>query len=132
MNEFTIKSSDSDLKLVLSDIEGDYFNAQISSSHINAKRKVYAYTDAYGFANLFEYLASQTKPWDGKESWSSLEQEFEFTASCSTLGTVTFTIELSHYGCVEEWSVKTEIKSEFGQLPSLAKSAREFFGESPS
>jgi len=132
MSELQIKSATSDLELILSDINGDYFSAQIEASHINAKRKVWAYTDAYGFADLLENLSSLTSPWEGEEVWESLEGEFRFSASCSKLGQITFEVALLHQGCPEEWLLQTQIKYEFGQLPKLAKSARAFFGESPS
>jgi hypothetical protein len=61
MKEFRIKSSDSDLELILSDIHGDYFKARIASNHINSVREVYAYTDAYGFADMMESLATHEK-----------------------------------------------------------------------
>ena len=132
MTKFQIKSSDTDLMLILSDINGDYFKAQLVSSRLNAMREVWAYTDAYGFADLLEQLASREKPWEGEEIWQSIEGEFKFSASCNHVGKVKFRVELNHIGHAEEWEAKTEINSEFGQLPHLAKSAREFFGESPS
>lgn len=132
MSEFIIKSSTSDLALVLSDIKGDYFKASLQSSHLNAIREVYAYTDAYGFADLIEFLASQKQPWKGEEGWESLEGEFKLTATCSVLGKVTFKIILSERtGGDEEWLVETGLAYELGQLEKLAKSARAFFGESP-
>lgn len=132
MTEFRIKSSDSDLELILKDIKGDYFVAQIISGHLNVRREVWAYTDAHGLADLFEWLASQNRPWSDKQFWESLEGEFRFSATCSSLGKITFEVEFNHYSCAEEWLVKTKISSELGQLPALAKQAREFFGESPS
>ena len=126
--ELKLKSSDTDLEISFTNINGDNFTVQIISSNLNVKREVWAYTDAHGLAELFEWLANQKKPWGKKEKWESLEGEFTFSASCSSLGTVTFEIELNHYGCAEEWLVKTQISSEFGQLPTLAKQARSFFG----
>ena len=131
MSEFIIKSCNSDLRLKLHNIEGDYFDAEVSSAQVSAKRKVYAYTDAHSFADLMEYLASQTKPWKNPESWGSLECEFEIIASCDIQGHVTFSVSISEVngGC-EDWDLKLDIASEFGQLPQLAKSARDFFGPS--
>jgi hypothetical protein len=62
MPEFRIKSSDSDLALVFSDIHSDYFNVSIESIRISATCEVYGYSDAYEFAGLFEFLAAQTQP----------------------------------------------------------------------
>jgi len=132
MKEFRIKSSDSDLELILSDIQGDYFKARIASDHINSVREVYAYTDAYGLADMMESLASHEKGWPDIRLWETIEGEFKISAKCSKLGKVTFEIEFSHFGYAEEWLVKTKLNTELGQLPRLAKSTRAFFGKSPS
>ena len=132
MNEFRIKSVDTDLELILSDIKGEYFKVRLVSGHINVVREVWAYTDAYGFADLMEHLATYEKPWLEAQRWESIEGEFKFSATCSKLGKVTFELEFCHYGCSEEWQVKTQLNSELGQLPKLAKSAKKFFGKSPS
>jgi Family of unknown function (DUF6228) len=129
--EFRIKSSDSDLELVFSDIHSDYFNVSIKSIRISATCEVYGYSDAYGFAGLFEFLAAQIQPWKGEETWISLEGEFEFSATCSNLGQITFAVTLSDNRCAEPWQMNTEISQEMGQLPHLARSARSFFGPSP-
>jgi hypothetical protein len=132
MNEFRIKSSYSDLELILSDFQGEYFKARIASDHINSVHEVYAYTDAYGFADMMESLASQEKGWAYIRRWETIEGEFKVSVKCSKLGQVTFEIELSNYGPSEEWLVKTQLNTELGQMPRLAKSARAFLGESPS
>lgn len=128
MNEFKIKSVDSDLELTIGELKEDFFTARVVSGHLNAEREVYAYTDAYGFGHFLEKLAAYEKPWLQAERWESLEGEFKIYATCSKLGHVTFELELSHVGCSEEWLVKTQLNSELGQLPKLAKSARAFFG----
>jgi Family of unknown function (DUF6228) len=131
MPEFRIQSSDSDLALVLSDIRGDYFGISVESRRLSAICEIWGYTDAYGFADLWEFLASQTQPWQGEKTWISLEGEFEFSATCSSLGQLTFTITLSDNRCAEPWQMTTELRQEMGQLPNLARSARTFFGPSP-
>jgi Family of unknown function (DUF6228) len=131
MNEFSIKSSDSDLALVFSDIHSDYFNVSIKSIRISATCKVWGYTDAHGFAGLLELLAAQTQPWQGKETWISLEGTVELSITCSNLGQLTFTITLSNNRCAEPWEMTTELRQEMGQLPHLARSARSFFGPAP-
>ena len=130
MSQFTIKSCNSDISLVLSNIKDDYFDVHITSSTVNVIRTVYAYTNAYLFADLMEHLASFDTPWLEIETWGSLEGEFKFTATCDSLGHVTFNIDLRKFTGSEDWSVVIDIASEFGQLPQLAKAARSFFGES--
>ncbi|PCJ51358.1 MAG: hypothetical protein COA79_26505 [Planctomycetota bacterium] len=131
MSEFIIESCKSDLRLVLSNYKGDYFDVEITSASVSAKRKVYAYTDAHTFADFMEHLASKIKPWTTIETWKSLECELEIIVICDVLGHVTFTVELSKTNGSEDWILKQDIESEFGQLPTLAKSAREFFGPTP-
>jgi Family of unknown function (DUF6228) len=131
MDEFRIKSCSSDTELLFTHTNSDYFVAEIASSHIKAVREIWAYTDSYSFADLIEWMASQEHPWKGAQYWESLEGEFKFSATCNSLGQVTFEVGLNHCGITEEWSIKTQICSEFGSLPILAKSARKFFGESP-
>lgn len=131
MNEFVIKSSDSDLKLILSDIKGDYFKVSLVSNHLSAFREVWAYTDAYGFADLLEYISSLQKPWEDTVSWGSIEGDFKISITCNILGKVKFQIELSSTGEDEDWFIKTYLNTELGQLESLAKAARKFFGSSP-
>ena len=122
-------SSLSELELRLFNSQGDYFSVEIISPSINAVREVWAYTDAYTLADLLEALASQDKPWESSESWESLEGEFKFGATCTKLGQVIFEIELNQVESAEEWCIKTQVRSDFGALPMIAKLARSFFGE---
>ena len=128
MKEFLIKSSETEATLLFSEIQGDYFVVALSSAAVSARREVWAYTDSHGLASLFEWMASQSKPWSKTEVWESLEGEFKLCASCSSVGVVTFDIEMNHMGCAEEWRIKSQLKSEFGQLTDLAVKARAFFG----
>ena len=69
------------------------------------------------------------KDGEGQRRWETIEGEFKISAKCSRLGQVTFEIEFSQYSRAEEWVVKTQLNTELGQMPRLAKSAREFFGK---
>jgi len=132
MSTFKIQSARTDMKMAFSSIEGDYFTVRLISDRVSATRKVWGYTDSYLLADLFEWLASQERPWADRQSWESLEGELKVSAACSSLGAVTFEVELSEYGTAEEWHVSTQICAEFGQLPAYAKQVRKFFGKSPS
>ena len=88
--------------------------------------------DAQKNSVLMEGLAFHEKGWSDRQQWETIKGEFKVSAKCSKLGQVTFEIEFSHYGCAEEWLVKTQLNTELGQVPRLAKSARAFFGKSPS
>lgn len=128
---FAIKSTESDLKLVLSELNGEFFTSRLVSEHLSALRVVCTYTDSHGLANLLERVSKREKPWDGEEYWEGIEGDFRLSVSCSSLGVITFMIRLTHYGIGENWKVETELKSEMGQLPEIARSARVFFGPSP-
>ena len=131
MSEFTIKSNNSDLCLRLTNVKGDYFTAQVISNRLSAHISVWAYSDSYGFADFFDWLAIQDKPWDGEQCWQSLEGEFKVAATCSSLGVIMFKVYFEHFGDDEDWKIETEIRSEMGQMPELARTARIFFGKSP-
>lgn len=105
MSDFRIESSETDATLLFTWIRGDYFTVCLSSGPVNASRDVWAYTDEHGLADLFEWMASQSKPWGAAEGWESIEGKFKIYASCSTLGTVTFDIQMNHLGVSEEWGV---------------------------
>lgn len=77
-------------------------------------------------------LSSYEKPWTDIKRWESIDGEFKISAACSRLGKVTFELELSHYGFSEEWAVKTQLNSETGQLPRIAKSAQASLVQRPA
>jgi len=129
MKEFCIKSVDSDLRLVFNNFNGVYFTVHLVSIYLTVVRKVWVFSEPCDFPDLIESLASYEKPWKGVRRWESLEREFMFSATCNIRGNVTFEIELVHYDIAEYWLVKTQLNSEFGQLPNLAKAARSFFGD---
>jgi hypothetical protein len=131
MKEFRIKSSLSDIELRLFNIQGDYFTVEIVSGSMKAIREVWAYTDAYTFADLIEALAFHERPWEGSKSWESLKGEFKFSATCTKLGQVMFEVELSQSENTECWLIKSQIRSDFGALSTLARYARVFFGNTP-
>jgi Family of unknown function (DUF6228) len=123
---FSPKSS-----LVISNLCGEGFTASIASTRINATLGVWTYGDSQSFADFIEDLSSQAKPWQGTETWESIEGEFKLSATCSNLGEVTFRIVLSDNDCPEPWQVTTGIKQGLGELTDLARSARKFFSPSP-
>ncbi|UUD63571.1 hypothetical protein D16iCDA_18110 [Pseudomonas seleniipraecipitans] len=127
---FAIHSTESGNTLIFDDVQGDYFSACFSSSAQSVKREVWAYTDAYGLANLFEYLASHELPWQTSEKWESIEGEFMLEATCNSRGIVNFKVSISNLGITEPWKFEGNVCTELGQLPALAKSARQFFGVS--
>lgn len=127
---FAIHSTESGNTLIFDDVQGDYFSVCFNSSALSIKREVWAYTDAYGLANLFECLACHELPWLTSEKWESIEGEFSLVATCNSRGIVNFNVCILDLGNAEPWKFEGNICTELGQLPAIAKSARQFFGVS--
>ncbi len=130
---FSIKSNASDREVVFLDPRPDYFVVSLRGFSVRAIREVYAYPDALGLLALFNRLAEYALPWNGAESWESLEGEFSLAATCSALGQVSITVSIRDvFGTAEEWRVEASLVTEMGQLPSIAANASTFFvGVSP-
>lgn len=52
---FSIRSTESDAELVFLSHRGDYFDIELRSRQLSAAREVWAYTDAYGLADLLNF-----------------------------------------------------------------------------
>ena len=125
---FSINSNSSGRQLVFLDPRSDYFVIELRGAGVEARRNVYAYTDARGLAKLFSRLAGHERPWVQAERWESLEGEFELGARCSALGDVTFSVRIRDMlGGPEEWEVRANLVTELGQLPGIASRAEVFF-----
>ena len=127
---FYIRSTESGNELIFDDVKGDNFTVCFKSFELSVKREVWAYTDAHGLSNLFNRLAAHELPWSSTESWESIEGEFSLHATCNSRGVVNFKLCISNSGNAEPWSFSGNICTEIGQLPSIAKSAQQFFGVS--
>jgi hypothetical protein len=126
---FSIRSSSSDRELVFSNLDGDYFTVELLGSSVRSTRHVYAYTDAKGLARFFATLAAHSHPWAGAESWGSIEGEFKLSAECSTVGHVSFKIEICDmFGGPEQWQLSAVLATELELLPAIAANAKSFFG----
>lgn len=125
-----IQSTESGNTLIFDDVQGDYFSVCFTSSAQVVKREVWAYTDAYGLTNVFEYLAGHDLPWQTTEKWESIEGEFMLEATCNSRGIANFKVTISSLGITEPWKFEGSICTELSQLPALAKLARQFFGVS--
>ena len=125
-----IKSTQSSLKLVVSDLRDEYFTATISSPYLTASADVCTFTDSHGLPNLLERLAGHDTAWQGEETWEGIEGNLKLTASCSSLGAVKFTIQLRDFPG-EVWQANTELNTEMSELAGIAADARKLFGPSP-
>jgi len=127
-DSFVIASVKSPLTLTISEVKGESFLVSLSSPFLSATRGVYSYPDSKGISDLFQQIARSERPWEGQVSWESIEGEFRLSASCSSLGSVTFDIRLRQFNGEEDWDVETDLLSELGQLPNIATNARRLFG----
>ncbi|APE00815.1 hypothetical protein ALT761_02371 [Alteromonas sp. 76-1] len=125
--EFSIVSSISNNSLRFSSLEPEYVTVDLSGV-VSASVRVCTYTDENGISNWLNKLASFSKPWKSVIEWQSLESQFSISATCSSLGEVRLSFQLSDmHGHPEEWHVTSSILTDFGQLPVLAKQAERFF-----
>ncbi len=113
---------------MFSDYGPDYFTIELRGSSARSIRRVYTFPGARDLARFFSKLAAYHQPWEGVESWESPEGEFKLSSSCSTVGHVSFQIEIREkFGGPEEWELSAVLATELGQLPVIAKEADAFF-----
>lgn len=129
METFTVKSTESNARLIFSRRVGEDFLVEFQSEQLTVAQPVCGYTDPYGVLRLFQEAAAHLKPWQGQISYRSLEQEFALSASCSSLGHVLLNATFLRVGCKEEWSATASVQTEMGQLSQIASNAKRFFGE---
>ena len=124
----SICSNQSDRKLIFSDFDGERFKVSLEGV-IETSISVYGYAPhSENLSEWFKALGALGKPWENELRWSSLEIEFEISATCSNLGEVCFHIQIWHSaGSNEESKIETYIISELGQLKNIGNEAKKFF-----
>ncbi|MBB3170026.1 DUF6228 family protein [Simiduia aestuariiviva] len=128
MSRFPIISSSSNEQFIFSERDGEFFNFEVVGEFVQASRRVTTYTDEFGIANLFSKLSEFSSPWDGAESWKSLEGEFEMAVTCNLTGHVTIQVKLTQWnGGSEDWHLTVHLNTELGRLQQMANEARAFF-----
>jgi hypothetical protein len=127
--DFCLKSTNPSSSLRFSNLNGDYFDFEVRTPTLTAKKNVYAYNPThYGqISDFFELLASFRTPWGDEKKWESLEGELAILATCNDLGHVTLKILLSNQQEADHWSVDTVVPFGFGSMPEFAKKASHFF-----
>jgi hypothetical protein len=125
---FSIHSVYSDRELIFRAQKEDRMEIELRGSDLSALLSVWLYTGVVDLNAYFEKLASFKQPWQGAHTWASLEGEFSLSATCATLGQVTFLVKLRHaVGSPEDWRLEYELVTELGQLEKIAKNAKVFF-----
>lgn len=125
MSMLSLKSSNSDAAVNLSDVEGDRFRVSVVARDHSVSRTVYAYTDAFGVAALFAQAAQEWKGWDGAKVWRSIEGELQLELSHDLRGHVTLRVRIrSDPGGADSWKHEAEIGLDAGQLEAIALGAK--------
>ena len=125
---FSVHSVNSVRELVFRDHKGERFTVELKGNELFASVGVWLHPAANDLHTFFQKLASFTNPWQAARTWESLEGEFSLSATCATLGQVTFLVKLCHRaGSPEDWEVRAELVTELGQLEKIAKEAKTFF-----
>ncbi len=129
-----IKSSDSSNELQLSEQEGlsrpegsEYYRVNLKAKDLMASAKVYAFEPHSELAQYFNDLAVHWKGWNGEKKWSSLEGEFILSCNSDNQGHIAMEVVLKSGLYEDDWSVRTEINIDAGQLEEIALNINSFF-----
>jgi len=123
----SIKSNTSDREPRFLSRTGDYISIELKGNP-SLTHSTYTYTDMDGLAKLFEEFASIEKPWSGKQTWASIEDDFAMEITCSNLGQVQFEFRFrQNQGSDEESTTRAGLVTELGILPQISKQAKGFF-----
>lgn len=117
---FSIKSSTSNRAIKFSPIHYEGFKVELSGQHVSCQADIFPVTDEDGLTDFFAELGLCSAPWQGQRTWSSLEEDFQVFARCTSLGVVTldFTVR-GQKGGPDYWSVTACIEVEFGMLSRI-------------
>jgi hypothetical protein len=117
---------------VFSQYDGESVHIELKGFEVSANINIWIYTDANGLNKFFQELSCFQKPWQDRRVWTSIEGDFVFSATCSSLGSITFYVELRGLqGAPEEWRIEAGVVAEFGQLVQIAENAAVFFNAQP-
>lgn len=125
---FNIHSVYSDRELIFRARTKQRLEVELRGHGLSAVIDVWLDTYLNGLNAFFQKLASFKQPWQDAHTWQSLEGEFSLSATCATLGQVTFLVKLRHIkGEPEDWDLEARLVTELGQLDKIAKDANTFF-----
>ena len=125
---FSIHSVNSERTLTFSSYRNEKFQIEFKGSDVYGSIGVWESNYVQSLDAFFEELAGFTKPWQGTRKWESFEGELSLSATCATLGQVTFLVEIRHRTVAPEpWFVQAAIVTELGQLEKIASEAKTFF-----
>jgi|GEM_PF-1084413 len=125
---FSIHSVNSDRELVFRTLTDHYFEIELKGSALAAVSTVWEYEHVKSLNIFFQELASFRTPWQGIQSWASLDLELSLDVKCTPLGQVIFLVKLYHLtGSLEDWQIEAGLVTELGQLENIARDSNIFF-----
>jgi uncharacterized protein DUF6228 len=122
--QFVVTSSEDQAALELTALNRNFFVATLRSNRASGMGEVGTFMSS-GLADLFEFFADNWKGWDGSKLWGSLEGELSIAAHSDRLGHVYLTVKLRE-GAPAKWTLEANLVVDAGNLPALARVAREF------
>ncbi len=126
INMLSIHSTSSGRELCIRRGHDGYFLAELQGHHVTALAEVWIDDDPQSLGRFLSELGDLDHPWVGQREWSSLEGDLVFAITCTSLGAVTFNVQLAGFtGAPEEWHVAVGIETEFGQLTRIGLQAKE-------
>jgi len=93
-NSLTIKSAHDGTSLEFTGCSSDYYNITLNGPNCQGTGKVYAFEPAEKISAFFHDMAANSRGWNGKKNWCSLEGEFSLSATCDSTGHITLSAEL--------------------------------------
>ncbi|WP_414648241.1 DUF6228 family protein [Dyella sp.] len=107
--------------------DGCSFALKLHSTNVSAT--THAYDCQFNkWTRFFEELASNSGGWNGVTDCESLEGDLRLEATSDSLGHIRLRIRLRNVDPRTMWSAETSITLEAGQLDTLAKQAKAYFG----
>ncbi len=128
MDNVVIKSGNTAASLTFCERDGDCFTIVYESPTVKIIKRVWGYIDCDFLVNLFQFIASEWKGWEGSQEWASIEGEFGVSATCDKLGHVMLALTIREFEGPEVWEVKVQLGIDSGQTESIANNVGAFFG----
>jgi hypothetical protein len=106
------------------------YKVRLDGEDLSAVGRVYTSTggDDPHPGPLFARMSAHWRGWEGELSWSSPEGELTLHCTQDRTGHVAIRVELRSGSPSSDWSVRTTVMAEAGQLEELARQAAQFFG----
>jgi hypothetical protein len=101
------------------------FQVRLTDFELSAVARVYAYGHP---APLFAQMAAHWRGWQGTFAWEALEGELQLRCSQDRAGHVAIQVELRSGPTPGDWTVRSTVMAEAGQLEDIARRAASFFG----